>query len=191
MPWRLRLLLPVANVACGAALLTYGDLHHDRGSGISPGSPEAVLCYLINAPAALFRNLVVFIWDRLVVANCSAVNSDVCYSVGRSVEFYFFLVAVGVLWYWVGLQFDSMGEQKRAGMPSRRVLRVIVDVTLVLIGVFFGFSAVAVWQDFVWTRWLFSSLRGLPYAAWATALTVTYGYDLYWHIGRMQQKTRQ
>ena len=190
MALRLRFVLPVVNVLGGSALLIYAALRPGRGDGISPGPQPAVLCYLINAPASVFRNFAISAWDRLVVANCSAANTEACYSVGRIVEVGLFLGAVGLLWYLVGLEIESSTQDKRAAVPSWSPLRVLADSALIAIGVFLAVSAVAIWRGPVWMHSLWSGLGGITYTAWATAFIATYGRDLFRCITQIRRIAR-
>lgn len=178
MHFRLRIALPAANVVIATASLVYAGLHSVGGEGIGPGPLEAELCFLINAPAAIFRNVVISVWDHFVVAHCSAVNTELCYSVGRTVEFFLFLIAVWAFWYIVAIEIDIRGQERRPVLPGRPFLRIITDMILVVMGLLLGLSALAVWRDFSWRHALWIAFAGLAYAAWGLALAVPCGLDL-------------
>jgi hypothetical protein len=177
MRLRFRLVLPAVNVVGAAGLLTYGGLHPVRGNGIGPGPASTVICYLVEAPAALLRNAVIWLWDRLIVENCSLANTETCYSIGNIVEILLFLLAVAVLWYVVGLEIDTRGNERRAAVPSRSEFRAVVDVAFIGAGICFALGATAAWNRSGWER-LGNIIVGVPYAAWAVVLILTYGYDL-------------
>ena len=178
MGLRFRFVLPAVNVVGAASLLIYGGLHPVRGNGIGPGPTSTVICYLIDAPAALLQNVVVLLWDRLIIENCSLANTETCYSVGKIVELCLFILAIAVLWYVVGLEIDFRGKKKRAAVPSRSGFRAVVDLVFISTGIFFALGAIAAWQRFGWKRFG-DVIGGVPYAAWALAFILTYGYDLF------------
>jgi hypothetical protein len=93
-----------------------------RSWGTSPGFS---LLVGINAPAALGRALLARHlpgwWDLGVL-----------------------LVAVGLLWYWVGLNVESWRQRRMAWVSSRRALRLVADSAFIVIGVFLGIAFVAI-----------------------------------------------
>ena len=176
---RLSVLLAGINVAVAAVLLRlpYTRSVHEW----TPGPWESHWCYSINAPANLFRNLVWSLWDKHVYARCSAASAENCIAVGRVVDISVFLLAVGVIWYVVGLEIESPGQIKRAIVPSRTLLRAGVDIVLVLGGVFIALILLA---NLVWFSGhgghLSASfvLDSFCYLAWALAFGISYGHDL-------------
>jgi hypothetical protein len=130
-----------------------------------PGpSPGFQLLVSINAPLALPRALVFRhlhgLWDPIT-----------------------FTVAIALFWYWVGLNIVSWRERRVAYLFSWRPLRLLTDVMLIGIGVFW---IVVCWNEIdpYTNERLFSArdclwyalLLGLP-ILWGTALISFFGYD--------------
>ena len=186
MFWRLRIVLPSINMI-GVAVIILRENLQGRPAGMGFRSLQEVVCYWINAPANMLRNVVMSIWDRLIVANCSLARTETCYSIARIVDVGVFLVSVWVLWYVVGLEIELRGQAKRAAVPARMSLRAVADVFLMLIGFYFVFLEIRMWQDVSWKFPMLSVLALIPYAAWALAFTGTYGHDCSLCISEMRR----
>jgi hypothetical protein len=176
---RLSVLLAGINVAVAAVLLRVAYTRPLREW--TPVPWESYWCYTINAPANLFRNLVSSLWEKHVYARCSAASAETCIAVEKVVDIGVFLLAVGLIWYVVGLEIESRGQMKRAIVPSATLLRAIVDIVLVLAGVFIAFILLANLAWFSGHRGHLSALFVLDsfcYLAWALAFGIPYGHDL-------------
>ena len=129
-----------------------------------PGpSPAFQLLVSINAPLALPRAFVFRhlpgLWDPVT-----------------------FTVAIGLFWYWVGMNFVSWRERRAAYLFSWRPLRLLADVLAIGVGLFWIgvcwneirhpnerlFSV----QDWLW----YALLLGLPFL-WGILLISFFGYD--------------
>jgi hypothetical protein len=173
---RLSTLLPSLNVAVAATLLCWGFTRPLQEW--SPVPWEMSLCFSINAPANLLRLLISFLWDKHIQSNCSVASSKTCMSVGQVVEIGMFLVAVGVVWYVVGLEIEYGGQRKRAIVPSSTWLRAGADVFLISGGGLFAFIFVANLRELhlVFAPWPFIGV--CCFLMWALALAIPYGHHL-------------
>jgi len=135
MVWpRLRYALPVANLLVAAPLIISGYKHfHSPRTRFLP--IELLVCHSINVPAVFFRLAVVRVADKIVPIVCTPRNLETCYYLTHLIDPAAFLFAVGMLWYAVGLELESIGQEKRAIVPSGTGARVSIDVLLILLGV--------------------------------------------------------
>jgi hypothetical protein len=130
-----------------------------------PGpSPAFQLLASINAPLALPRALMFRhlhgLWDPIT-----------------------FIAAIGVFWYWVGLNIVSWRERRAAYLFSKIPLRLLADVLLIGVGVFWIFVC---WKEiypnpqerlFSAPDWgWYALLLGLP-ILWGIVLISFFGYD--------------
>jgi hypothetical protein len=182
MRGRLKVILPGVNVAVAAVLLGVG---YTRPLWEWVPVPwEIALAYAINVPANLLRNLVDFLWDKHVHPLCSVAYAETCISFERKIEIAIFLVGVGLVWYIVGLEIESIGLDKRALVPSSTPFRVGADALLLLTAGLLAFIVVANWRS---REEVFAPLTVLNfscYLAWTLAIGIAYGRDLFRCVAR-------
>lgn len=71
-----------------------------------------------------------FLWDKHVYPHCSVAYAETCINFEGKIGIAVFLVGVGIVWYIVGLEIESIGQDKRALVPSSTSLRVGADAVL-------------------------------------------------------------
>lgn len=174
MSGRLKVILPVVNVAITAILLGIGYGHPVGGWFDLP----VELAYSINAPANLLRDLIWFEWNKHIYPHCSVANSEACIKAERGIETVAFLLSIAFVWYVVAAEIEAGRRGTRATARFGTPARVFVDVVLFSAGAVFAFLFVANWRSW---HLLFRSWAGLGvflYLAWALALVIPYGNDL-------------
>ena len=176
MRGRLKLMLSGANVALAAALLALG--YSQPRWKWAPVPWEMALSFSINVPANLLRNLAYFVWDKRVYPYCSVANAEACIQFGLRLEMAVFLVGVGVVWYVVGLEIESIGSGKRAIVPSTKALRLYVDAILLAVAALLVFIVAANWRSRAGTFAPLPILDIPCYFVWALAIAIPYGRDL-------------
>lgn len=117
MRLKLKYTLPVAQMALAVALLHWSDVWYaaDQRHLYSRNSPASFVLLLINAPVALLRgywNPLPPPWDRLT-----------------------FIPAIGIFWYWVGLNVECWRERKTVRLFTSVPLRITADLLLIGSGV--------------------------------------------------------
>ena len=166
MRLRLKYGLPLVQVGLAVTLLTWDAFWQRtmaRHMDMPGPSPAFKLLVSINAPLALprafvFRHLPGW-WDPIT-----------------------FTVGIGLLWYWVAMNIVSWRERGVAYLFSWRPLRLVADVVVIGIGLFW---IVVCWneihhpnerlfslQDWMW----YALLLGLP-IVWGMVLISFFGYD--------------
>jgi hypothetical protein len=163
---RLRFALPVLQMALAVCLLWWAEVWFRRVGRFDdmPGpAPAFTLCISINAPIALaraawFRHLST-LWDNVTL-----------------------VLAVGILWYWVALNVESWRRDHTVLMFHWAPLRLVSDLLLIAVGVFWGVTFVAetrdVRQPMPLSGWLWGSGFLGPLLAWSLALIFFFGRDL-------------
>jgi hypothetical protein len=166
---RLKYALPLVQVGLAAGLFMWDAFWYRvvaRHMDMPGTSPAFKLLVSINAPLALprafvFRHLPGW-WDPVT-----------------------FIVAIGLFWYWVGMNIVSWRERRIAYLFSWRPLRLLADALFIGVGVFWIvvcwneihgpnerlFSAQD-WQDWLW----YAISLGLP-ILWGIVLISFFGYD--------------
>ena len=121
---KLRYVLPVAQMALAVCLLWWTNLWWKSVARFDdmPGTaPAFKVCISINAPIMLFQLL----WSRYL-----STFGDTLLLV----------LAVGVLWYWVGLNVESWQRNRTVVMFGWAPLRMGGDLLLIAVGVFWGLT---------------------------------------------------
>jgi hypothetical protein len=163
---KLRYALPAAQMALSVGLLWWSDRWFKVQMLLQdmPGpAPAFTLCISINAPIALPRALlfrhVSASWDYVVL-----------------------VLAAGMLWYWVALNIESLRREGKVLMFRWVPLRVVGDLMLIAMGVFWGLTFVAETRALRQPRplsgWLWASGIFCPLLAWSLALIFFFGRDL-------------
>ena len=179
---RLKMMLPGANVTVAAVLLGVG---YTRPLWEWVPVPwEIALAYAINVPANLLRNLVYFLWDKHVYPLCSVASAETCINFEGKIGIAIFLAGVGIVWYIVGLEIESIGQNKRAIVPSFTPLRVGADAILLLVAGILVFIVAANWRSREGTFAPLPVLDSSCYLAWAVAIAIAYGRDLFRCVAR-------
>jgi hypothetical protein len=175
---RLKLILPLTNIAVAIVLLWIGSVK-STGDSASRGYLALLVCNMSNVPANLFRNVVMPPLEHILLSFWPIAKIESCYSFGHGLGICLFLAGVGVTWYMVAVQLQPNGAD-----PSDEVIlahltgSVIADIVLICAGVFFALVGIS---EFISLRW-YSSAKAfeslLPYAVWSIATIVTYGRDI-------------
>lgn len=171
MRQKLRFILPSIGLLLSLALMLAESRHR---SAVTPMPAETHFRVWINAPVSIVHSLFLSLWDRSVVANCSAVHADTCDSITTFVSKLAFLGGVGVLWYLIGAKI----ERNRDSLHRGKWLRLIVDSLLIAVGFYSGLVSWSQWSRFHWYSTTDALVAAVPYAAWAAVLVVLYGHDL-------------
>jgi hypothetical protein len=158
---KLRYALPAVQIAVAAGLLWWSDQWFKAQMRLQdmPGlAPAFTLCISINAPIALprallFRHLSAY-WDYVVL-----------------------VLAVGVLWYWVALNIESLRRGGNVLMFRWVPLRLAGDLLLIAMGAFWGIA------------WVPEARRSLTYWPWAwmpcvLGFLVAWSFALIFFFGR-------
>ena len=176
MFWRPRFILPAINLAIATPLVIVAYVRFAHGY-LDTHPPELVACYFISLPAAFLRFFTVGLLHKVTPALCPSAHLDLCYQIIYYADPCLLLFAVGMTWYLVGLEIEARGREKRALVPSRIFLRIVVDLALIVIGVLIPFAGVGHWA---WhpsgSIWLI--MQFVFFVAWGIAFTVVYGQDL-------------
>jgi hypothetical protein len=161
---KLRYVLPLVQMALAVALLWQSNLWFKEAVRLSdiPGpSPAFELCRSINAPIALFQAL----WFRY--ASSSADNIV-------------FVLAVGALWYWVGVNFESWRRYRAVLVIRRKSLRLAIDLVLFAMGVLLAIVFMSEMRKvlpYFDPRSLWSLAIFGPYVLWSLVLMFFFGRD--------------
>jgi hypothetical protein len=162
MPVKLRYALPAVQMALAAGLIWWSDqwleaqmrLHH-----MADPAPAFTLCICINAPIALpralwFRHVSTF-WDSVVL-----------------------VLAVGVLWYWVALNIESLRRVGKVLMFRWVPLRLAGDLLLIATGAFSGVRlAPEARRNLMFWPWPWRLSIGVSLLAWSFGLIFFFGRD--------------
>ncbi len=156
---RLRYVLPAAQMLVALGLYRWSDVwfetlkaHHE----VLADSPAFTLLVSLNAPLAIMRVLyyrhVSELWDRVV-----------------------FVLAVGLLWYWVALSIESWRANRTLVTFSWAPLRLAADLLMLALGAFWGLSLIfqghqmylelVAFSSWLWVPGVFASVL-----AWSLAL---------------------
>jgi hypothetical protein len=176
MNGRLKVILPIVNVAVAAILLGIGDTRPVQEW--SPTPWEMALAFSINAPANLLRSLVSFEWDKHIYPHCSMANAETCIKFERVIEMAVFLLGVAFVWYVVALEIEATRRGTRAMARLRTPLRMLVDLVLFLAGSFFVFLFAANLGSWRLVLRSWTDLGVVLYLVWGLALAIPYGRDL-------------
>src|SRR5579863_2718989 len=163
---KLRYALPAAQVLLAVGLYRGSDIFFRammlkaRHEPIMGPSPAFTLLASLNAPLALLRlsyyRHLPEVWDRAV-----------------------FILAIGLLWYWVALNFESWRRTRTIFTFSRASLRLSTDFLLAAAGVCCWFSSLGEWEYLgmplsrSWWHWL----SFLFCATWSLGLICFCGRD--------------
>jgi hypothetical protein len=163
MSVKLRFVLPAVQMALAVGLICWSN--HRLRAAIRLGhwadpSPAFTLCVSINAPIALPR--------ALLFRHVSAFS-----------DYVVLVVAVGMLWYWVALNIESLRREGKVLMFRWVPLRLACDLTLIAMAAFVAIAwvpearpSVTLWP---WP-WKLSVVGSL--LAWSFGLIFFFGRDL-------------
>ena len=172
---RLRLILTAVQIVVVLTLIAIGsqELKSDRGKRLYAdfGPPATRVAYAINAPAFIARSGMLALWDTLHLQ-----HSGVTDTMGRGL----FIIAVGILWFCVGIEIESRIQGRRWILASPALLKTASSVLLILGG---AFSGILAWGAWTATQWRYvPNAQVFPetafYLLWAVALITVYGRDL-------------
>jgi len=163
---RMRIILPLVQMAIAVALTVSNYLRPI--SVVSPAwtAPDRQICDGLNAPAALIR---IFL-TRLV---------STWISLPYRMQFWFetivYILLVGLLWYTVGIEISDNGQSV---LTRKTTVRRVTDVLAFIFGtVLAGLGIVVRGQFGVVTT--YSNLIAIPYYLWGTAIAILCGRDLW------------
>ncbi len=165
MRMKLKYALPLVQMALALALLVWSQLWSRammRTQDMPGPSPAFTLLVSLNAPVALPRTF----WFRYLPDRWDDVT---------------FIVAIGLLWYWVALNVQSWRQQRMAYTFSRTPLRLTCDFVLISVGIFWGFTSwsetVSRYLPIAWSGWLWFVLRMGLQLTWCVMLILFFGRD--------------
>ena len=176
MRTRIRVVLPLAQVAFAAALTTSNLLRPDTAESHSWTAPDKQFCLALNAPVALIVN-----W--LVRGAYAWASSPWSYRIAFALERIVFFALVGLLWYGVSVEIGG-GSQSILAPKTR--MRRLADLIAV------GFGAGLLPLGFYSHRVLgYHSVSGnlvaMLYVLWAATIIGFYGRDLWVSFRGLQE----
>jgi hypothetical protein len=174
MHLKLRYVLPLIQIALAVVLLWQSQVWFEavRHRFDMPGTaPHSLLLLAINAPITVLRVL----WYR---------------HMNYYMDMAILIAMIGILWYWVGLNVESLRTSGQVLALDRMPLRIAADLLLIALGFFFGFVYVhdelthrelasakfAVLH--VWLRTPFRVTLTFFWISWPVALIFFFGRDL-------------
>jgi hypothetical protein len=134
---RIKYALPIVQMILASLLMRWDNAlqiaaFKARPSCDMPGPTPAFTALIsINAPLALPR----VIWDR--------------YLLSYNWSFAILVAAVGLFWYWIGLNAEAWRHQKKVLMFSWRPARSVIDTLLVASGIVFSLLGASNMRDAV------------------------------------------
>jgi len=166
-------------VLATALLLTAHRIPELWGLDTPYVSTPALICYGINAPAALIKALGIFITAEFINRPLAAY--------GFGIEDLWFLSGVVIVWYLVGRTLDrfrSGEEPQKLRMLSVR--EIAVSLLLLLLGGYFSYLAVDAFHIFgKWNNPVGNIAEGLLFLVWSFALVLTSAQKL---VNRIRSK---
>jgi len=144
---------------------------------LGPVSWEMSLCFSINAPANLLRNLIYYAWDKFVYSHCSIAEADSCIKIGRLIEMGMFLLGIAISWYIVGLEIEAGRRCSPAKAEFSGSLRATMNLLLLSVGAVLVFIVVANLKAL--DRFVPPLHEIFFYFAWGVALIIISGRDLF------------
>ena len=168
MRFRLRYLLPVAQILVAIGLYAWSDAtfrEARRHSTMSGPTLGFTILMSMNIPLALPRELyyghtcILEVYDRVLL-----------------------LCGIGLLWYWVGRNIEGWKERRSVLLFGRLPLRITADLILIGLGAFWFFAVIneRLWRtmSFPNPTWIWIAGVFTPIVTWATALVLFFGRDL-------------
>jgi hypothetical protein len=179
----LRWALPFTLISATAALLWWSYISWKSMRGCdSPGpDPAGTLMAAMNAPILLAR-LIGLPGVGLLEGTAADFLADTVYA-----------AAVGLLWVWVALNFDSLRWHRSVYTFRRIPLRITGDLIFLAVGAISGLMAqatmerigafpqnpgVSCWGSHIRLWWVFNAGAACLYAGWSLALVGLFGRDL-------------
>jgi hypothetical protein len=173
---RTRILLPLAQVAVAAALMTHNALVPDSLANPAFTKPDWQFCLGLNAPATLVARYPMHIlfqspWPR--------------YPFSAVLELIVRLSLIWLLWYVVSIEIDGRGHSILA--PKTR-MRKVADVLALAFGVVVGATGQTISSRFDVN---YGRLVAAPYIIWAVVIIGFYGRDLWVSFARQHELARR
>src|SRR5580658_8306846 len=164
MRTRMRLTLPLAQVAIAIVLITSNRLREQWGSRPAFLAPDLQFCAALNAPATLIwawlrRLMGIWYWAPQLMEEI--------------VQLLAYVVLIGVLWYFVSIEISGSGQSV---LTSKTKVRSAADVLMMAFAggvAALGFSIRSHEFGFVT---VYSTLVATPYFLWAIAIAAFYGH---------------
>lgn len=163
---KLRYVLPLLQMLLAVALLVWTDRWERalmRIQDMPDTPPSFTLLIAINAPLSVPRALVLRYlhcwWEDITL-----------------------VVAIGMFWYWVSLNIESLHQSRRVFTFSWIPMRLALDMIAVGIGAIEAMSAFELWRD-LWdgpvslTGWLWLGPCLLLFVLWCSVLILLFGRD--------------
>ena len=166
MRHRLRVLLPLTQVAIATILKATGLLRRDTGATPQFLEPGPQACDAINAPVALIQQLLIGSTNRWLIRldpSLSLVIEDGVY-----------LLLVWLVWYSVTIEMEGNGLSTLAPMTGSRTVADAVAIMFAFALGAFGFLACVQLRE----KPVYAFMVGIPYFLWFVIGTVFYARDL-------------
>jgi hypothetical protein len=170
MRFRLRVWLPLAQLAAAIALTGSNFLRRDRIENPSWTALDRQVCDGLNAPAALIR------FCMLKVVHLRA---PYLFWPDFILETVLYFGLIGLLWYFVAVEISERSREKLSALTSKTGMRTASDVVLIAFGAGLAGFGQLVRHQFGGVPDTHSNLIAVPYFVWAIALIVFYGHDLW------------
>jgi hypothetical protein len=163
---RIRLVLPLIQVAIAVALIISNRLREQWGLRPAFLAPDLQFCCALSAPATV-------IWSVFRILKGHWYWAPL---IGEIVEKLVYLVLVGLLWYVFSVEWGGRGQSL---LTPKTKIRSVADVLMMAFAGFvavFGLSVRSHVFGFVTT---YSTLVATPYFLWALLIATFYGHDLW------------
>jgi hypothetical protein len=170
MCFRLRVWLPLVQLAVAIALTTSKFLRLNRIENPSWIAPDRQICDALNAPAALVR---FFLLKFAVRAFTRPSRVDFI------LETIVYFALVGVLWFFVAVEINARNREKLSALTAKTGIRTAADVVLIAFGAGLTVLGQLVRHQFGGIPDTYSNLIAVPYFIWAIVIVVFYGHDLW------------
>jgi hypothetical protein len=173
---RIRLVLPLLQVALAVALTARNALRPDTLSNPSWTAPDRQFCDGLNAPCSLIRFCFTTIMNRWLPGH---------YRLESVLSAIVYFVLVWLVWYAVSIE---IGGEGCSLLAPRTGIRSVADVAAMIFGAALVATGLLVRRQFgpVTT---YSNLVAMPYFVWGATVAVFYAHDLRACLGTAQKES--
>jgi hypothetical protein len=172
---RMRLVLPLVQVALAVALMTSNFLRPFSVENPAWTKPDRQFCLGLNAPATLLAEIPVRFANRWFREY---------YPLDVVVDSVIYFLLIGILWYGVAIEIGGNGRSVLAPMTR---MRRMSDTLAVIFGAMLGVLGLLGTRQVGGTV-AYVRLVGMPYLIWAGTIMGFYGRDLWVSFGGAQKR---